>query len=268
MSRNGSNVRAPVHDGAKSRTVREQGAEVFVDDLDGPGHPREAASGADRIYLLTTNGPNSTQQASRVVSAAKASGSTHIVRQSGYGSPKSRIIKQHIEAETEIRSSGLPCTLFRPTFYMQNTMMAAQTVASQGVIYMPFGEGRVGMIDARDIEDVAAAVLTGTGHEGKEYTLTGPASISFRDVSDILTDVLGRAVSYTDVPIDAGRQSMLAMGFPEWIADGYLELTAEFAQNRADRTTNDVQHITGAAPRSFREFASDFAPAFGGARSS
>lgn len=260
----GANVSALIHEKSKAKSLEDQGVDMIVDDLDEPKHLGEAIADVDKIYLLTTNGPNSVKQVHNVIQAAKQKGKPHIVRQSGHGSEKSRIIRQHMEAETEITSSGLPYTMLRPTFFMQNTMMAAQTVASQGMIYMPFKDGRLGMIDVRDVVDVAAKVLTTSGHEGKTHILTGPASISFQDISGTLSEVLGKEVKYTDVPIEAGRKSMLGMGMPEWIADGYLELMEDFAKNWGNQVTDDVELLTGRPARSYAQFAKDFAQVFGG----
>ena len=66
---------------------------------------------------------------------------------------------------------------------MQNTLLSAPTVACQGRIFQPMQDGQLGMIDARDIGEVATKVLTENGHEGEAYTLTGPAAISFYDVA-------------------------------------------------------------------------------------
>ena len=119
---------------------------------------------------------------------------------------------QHAETDPMLRASGLPYNIIRAHFFMQNTMMAAQTVASDGVVYMPFKDGKVGMIDVRDVAYVAVKVLTEDGHEGKTYTLTGPASISFHDVAAGLSKALGKEVKYVDVPLEAGREGMISMG--------------------------------------------------------
>ncbi len=94
---------------------------------------------------------------------------------------------------------------------MQNVMMAAQTAASDGAVYMPFKDERLGMIDVRDVVEVALKVLTSEGHEGKTYVLTGRASISFDDVADGLSRALGRKVTYVDVPLEAARESIVGM---------------------------------------------------------
>ena len=147
---------------------------------------------------------------------------------------------------------------------MQNTMMAAQTVASDGVVYMPFKDGKIDMVDVRDVADVALKVLTEDGHEGREHTLTGPASISFHDVAAGLSKALGKEVQYVDVPLEAGREAMVGMGMPEWVADGYTELMEEFSKNWADLVSPAVEKITGRPGRSYEQFARDFAQVFGG----
>lgn len=260
----GASVRALVHDESKVQAIKDLGVEVFVGDLDKPETLDPAVAGVGQVYLLTTNGPAAAQQASNVIQAARRNGSPHVVRQSAYGPEKSRIIRHVLQVESELKASGLSYTIVRPTFFMQNTMMAAQTVASDGVVYMPFKDGKIDMVDVRDVADVALKVLTEDGHEGREHTLTGPASISFHDVAAGLSKALGKEVQYVDVPLEAGREAMVGMGMPEWVADGYTELMEEFSKNWADLVSPAVEKITGRPGRSYEQFARDFAQVFGG----
>ncbi len=142
--------------------------------------------------------------------------------------------------------------------------MAAQTLASEGVVYMSMKDGRIGMIDVRDVADVAVKVLTGDGHEGKAYALTGPASISFHDVAAGLSKALGRQINYANVPLEAAREGMISMGLPEWMADALGEYTTAFSEGYGDFKTENVENITGHHARSYETFANDFAQVFGG----
>ncbi|MEJ2264480.1 MAG: SDR family oxidoreductase, partial [Anaerolineales bacterium] len=232
----GVDVRALVRDESKAQPLEEIGVEIILGDLDRPETIAPAVDGVDKIYLLTWNGPTQEQQAKNVINAAREAGNPHIVRHSMWGSEKSRIIQQGYRVEQALKSSGLTWTLLKPTFFMQNTMMAAQTIASDGVIYWDMGDGKLGMIDLRDVADAALAVLTGSGYEGKSYILTGPQAISFHDMAATFTKVLGKDVKYVKVPHEAGVESMIGMGFPEWIAKGYLELDEGFRAGFADST--------------------------------
>ena len=263
LRRAGVDVRAFVRDESKAQPLKDVGAEIVVGDLDQPNTIGPAVEGVDKIYLLTWNGSTQAQQAENVLKAAKRAGNPHIVRHSMWGSEKSRIIKQGDQVEAAIKSSGLPWTVLKPTFFMQNTMMLAQTIASDGVIYWDVGDGKIGMIDVRDIVDAAVAVLTGSGHEGKNYILTGPQAISFHEVAKTFSTLLGKEIRYINVPHEAAFDSMVSMGMPAWIASGYGELMEGFSHGFASRTTTNVETLTGHPARSFEQFARDFARVFG-----
>ena len=260
----GVDVRVFVRNESKAQPFKDKGVEVVLGDLDKPETIAPAVEGVDKIYLLTWNGPTQEQQAKNVINAAKQAGTPYLVRHSMWGSEKSRIIKQGYAVDEAVKSSGLLWTILMPTFFMQNTMMAAQTIATDGVIYMNMKDGKLGMIDIRDIVDSALAVLTGSGYEGKNYILTGPEPISFHDVARTFSRVLGKDVKYVNVPDEAALQSMVGMGVPEWIAQGYAELAQGFSENFANRATENVANLTGHPARSFEQFARDFAQVFGG----
>ncbi len=256
------NVRVFARNEEKAKPLKDLGAEVVIGDLDDPASILPAVKDVDKIYLLTWNGETAVKQAQNVINAAKNAGVSHIIRHSMWGPDNSRIIKQGNEIEGMVKSSGLQWTILKPTFFMQNTMMAAQTISSDGVIYWDMKDGKLGMIDVRDIADAAFAVIVGKGHEGKSYILTGPETISFNDVAKVFSDVLQREVKYVNVPGEASLQAMIGMGMPEWIAKGYVELMEGFSENFANSTTKNVENLTWHPARSFKQFATDFAQVF------
>ena len=166
----GAEVRALVRDESKSQALKDAGVEAVTGDLEKPDTLDAAFSGVDKVFLLTPVSPDAVSLARNGIAAAKRAGSPHIVRLSALvpaPARSARLGRQHAEIEAELKASGLPYTIIRPTFFMQNTMMAGQTVASDGVVYMPFKDGKLGMIDMADVAEVAARVLTSDGHEGK-----------------------------------------------------------------------------------------------------
>lgn len=267
----GANVRALVRDELKAQGLRDAGVEVVIGDLEMPETLDAAFSGVDRVFLVTPVRPDQVSLARNGIAAAKRAGNPHIVRLSA-GAVKDdmpgalpRVSAQHAEIDAELKASGLPYTLLRPHNFMQNTLLSAQTVARDGTVYMPMKDGKLGMIDVRDIVDVAAKVLTEPGHEGKTYALTGPASISVYDMAAGLSKALGKEVRYVDVPLAASREAIVGMGLPEWFADALNEYFKAFSEGFGDFATNDVEEIAGHPPRSYQTFALDFAEAFASA---
>jgi uncharacterized protein YbjT (DUF2867 family) len=250
------------------QALRDRGVEAIVADFLKPETLGPALEGVSTIFLLTPITPDQVTQASNVIEAARESGNDpRVVRlsvhQASHEAP-ARISRHHAEIEDELILSGLPYTFLRPQSFMQNTLIAARTVASEGKIYQPFKDGKLGMIDARDIGEVASKV-TERGHEGKAYTLTGPAAISFYDVAEALSEVLGKEVSYVAVPLETAMEVMLNMGIPEWRADALNEYAKAHSEGYSDFTTNDVEQLTGHPATFYKKFAGDFEWVFGGA---
>jgi len=262
-------LRALVHDESKARTMRERGVEAFVGDFLESESLAPALEGVGTLLLITPHHPEQVAQATNIIQVARDSGNDpRIVRlsvaQASHEAP-TKNCRQHAQIEEELISSGLPYTLLRPTTFMQNTLATARTVSSEGRIYQPFKDGKLGMIDVRDIGEVAAKVLTEEGHEGKSYTMTGPAAISFHDIAEVLNKVLGKKVDYVPISLEKAKEAMLGMGLSEWKAEVLIEYARAHSQGYSNFTTDDVEQLTGHTAASYREFATDFAQAFGGA---
>jgi uncharacterized protein YbjT (DUF2867 family) len=249
--------------------MRDRDVEAFVCDFLEPESLAPALEGVGTILLITPHHPEQVAQATNVIEAARDSGNDpHIVRlsvaQASHEAP-TKNCRQHAHIEEELISSGMPYTILRPTTFMQNTLATARTIASEGRIYQPFKDGKLGMIDVRDIGEVAARVLAEEGHEGKTYTLTGPKAISFHDITQVLSEVLGKKVDYVPISLEKAKEAMLDMGLSAWKAEVLIEYARAHSQGYSNFTTEEVEQLTGHPATSYREFAADFARAFGGA---
>ena len=267
LTKAGADVRALVRDESKAKRFKDAGIEIAVGDLNKPETLNAAFAGVSKVYLLTPLNEHQYELASSGLAAAKRSGKPHVVRSSGMiPAPyeESRVGRHQVQIEKDLKSSGLPYTILRPHLFMQTTMIAAQSVKSEGAIYMPLKEGKIGMIDVRDIAEAGAKVLTSEGHEGKTYELTGPVAISMHDVAAALSKALDKPVKYVDVPPEHAREFLLGMGIPEWIVGANLEFFQKFSEGGGNQVTGDFEELTGHAPRSYETFGKDFASVFAG----
>ncbi|MEO7423767.1 MAG: NmrA family NAD(P)-binding protein, partial [Fibrobacteria bacterium] len=217
--------------------------------------------------LLGPPGPRAPEQSSNGLWAAKQAGAKHVVRMSAvnaaFNAPtiNSRL---HALSDAEVAASGIPYTILKPHFFAQNLiMMAAGSIAQDGAMYMAMGEGRVGIIDSRDISDFAAHVLTHPGHEGKTYTLTGPASLNMHQVSEAIGKGIGKPVKYIPIPVEAAQQAMTQMGMDPWMINFLSDYMKAYSSNWGDFANGEFQRVTGKAPRGIDQFVRDFAGAFG-----
>ncbi|HEX5617670.1 MAG TPA: SDR family oxidoreductase [Solirubrobacteraceae bacterium] len=254
LSNRGVAVRAFVRD---ADAELPDSVEVAVGDLDDPASIRDALDGVDRVFLSTGDGPRKVEQEVAVID--NAGGVDLLLKASTVGAKAGSPLKPfdwHGRVEEHLRHSGVPYVVLGSGFYMTNLLAAAEPVRTQGILSAPAGAGRVAMIDPRDIGTVAAAVLCGSGHEGRTYRLTGPEAITYAEIAAILE------VQYVDIPPSAAREHLEAAGMPDWLVD---HLDRAFGLIRAgsfEDTTDSVRVLTGREPRSFAQFARDHADAF------
>ena len=260
----GHSVRAFVRNEEKAQPLKDAGAEIYVGDLDKGETIDAALEGVDKVYLCIWNGPTAATQGKNIIQAIKRAGTKpFVVRHSAFGADSSEVIQQIKEVDDSLKESGIPWASIKPTFFMQNLMMASPTIQRDGNIYWDWADGKAGMLDIRDVAECAVGALTGKAEPGKEYILTGPESISMQDVADSFSRTLGKEVHYIAVPHEASKESMLGMGFPEFIADGYIELNKGFSKGFADTTTGNVEKLSGHPARSIDDFTRDFRSYFG-----
>ena len=260
-------IRALVRNETKAAALKAQGIDVFTGDLEHPATLTKAFDGVDAAWILSPPGPRAPEQSSNAVWACRQAGVSHIVRMSALGAAHNAPTinsRLHALSDREVAHSGIPYTIVKPHFFMQNLMMSAQSVAKEGVMPFAMGEGKVGMVDVRDVGEFAARVLTTGNHYGKTYDVTGPVSLSLAQVAEQLGTALKKTVKYVPVTVEQAIQAMQAMGLDAFGLNMMTDYFNAYSNNWGDFTTNDYQNVTGKAPRAFADFAHDFATAFGG----
>jgi uncharacterized protein YbjT (DUF2867 family) len=134
---------------------------------------------------------------------------------------------------------------------MSNALHWSGSIAAQGMVYAPYGEGRSALIDPADIAAVAAIALTTDGHDGQAYALTGPEAIGIGDQVEILARELGRPLRFVPVPPEAAMDGMRRAGMPETTADAALQTMAIALEPHASKVEPTVEELTGRPARSF-----------------
>jgi uncharacterized protein YbjT (DUF2867 family) len=259
----------------RSEALQALGAEIFVGDLTCADDVRRALDGVRRIYFGLSVSPEYVQ--ATVTAAALARdcnlevflnmsqmtvsqmSATHLT-----GSPQHL---QHWLAEQVLNWSGLPVVHLRPTIFLENPfffMFAAESIARDATIRLPFGTGRTSPVAASTVADVAAAILADPGpHIGRVYELTGPRSEDMRAIAAEYSSGLGREIRYVDVPFDSWeKQVLLSHHLPEHLAHHLATMAHLHAANAYDRLTHDAEKVTGKPAMSVRDFVSAHADSF------
>ncbi len=170
-------------------------------------------------------------------------------------------MRSHRQIAVHLDATGLPVTYLAPNLFMENLLEAAGSIRSQGTIFAPAGQGRVGFVAASDVAKVAAAVLTSAGHEDQTYVLTGPESLTYADVAARVSAVFARDVDYDDMPGLLAKDQMLAGGLSP-LADPWHARTVRVDPALPYSVTSTVREVTGQDPQDVDDWLSDQRSAF------
>ena len=260
-------VRAGVHSIIKGENLKRlPGVEIVEMDFEDPGSLHAAFTHVDKVFLLTPFTLDQVQMAKTLIDEARKAGVKHIVKLSVIGAdakPGLQLGQWHHEVEQYIEESGISYTFLRPISFMQNYVnYNADTIKEEGKFYGASGDGKMSLVDARDIAAVAVEVLTGEGHEGKAYDITGPEALSNYEVAQLLSEVTGKQVDYIDLTEAAIKQGMTGTGMPDTMANAMVELYTLQKEGKLTQTTDTVEKIVGRKPHTMRQFLQDHRDCF------
>ena len=259
-------LRAVTSDAARIAALKAQGCEAVVADFDDPAALARACKGAQKVFLVTPAHQEMGRWKANVIRAAADAGVQHMVMSTGLGaSPKARLTFGiwHSASQELLKESGMGWTLIQPTYFMQNLLWQADSIATDNT-YLDDVGGPVSWVDARDIADVTAEALTTEGHQGKTYGLTGDEALSGDDIAALLTQSLGRDITRRAVGPDEARANMIASGMVAEVADAMIELAGLAPKGYLSGTETTVQDVLGRPARRLADFIAENSSAFGG----
>jgi uncharacterized protein YbjT (DUF2867 family) len=270
LSAQGVPVRALVRslDPAKTASLAAlPGVEIVEGDMARPETLVEPLRGVERAMLISTSDPVMLEVQSNFVDAARAAGVAHVVKLSGIMpeiDSAFRFARMHGLVEQKLEESGMDFTHLRAGEFMQAYFRQVRSIVSRSELRPPMEDARIASIDVADIADVAVAVLTGAGHAGQTYPITGPEALSMAEVAEHLSAATGKTVRYVDIAPQDYLAGNLAVGMPAFLADGLVELYAERRAGKESNVYPLVEQLLGRPARSFQAFATQNAAVFRG----
>jgi uncharacterized protein YbjT (DUF2867 family) len=156
--------------------------------------------------------------------------------------------------ERAIEESGAEWTFVRPTGFAANTLMWSDQIRAGDVVRWPFGRAARSLIDERDIAAVAAVALTGHGHAGVRYLVSGPAVLTQAEQVAAIGQAIGRRLAWDELPPAAALEALTAAWGDASFAASALR-TWEWFVDHPETVTDTVEKVTGRAARSFAEWA-------------
>ena len=177
------------------------------------GFARRSSTGVYGLY-------DRVQQQTTMVDVAAAIGVKHIVYLSFLNAaPDSTFIlaRDHFHTEDHVKALGVPFTFLRMSLYMD--LLPEEQTSPDGVIRAPAGLGRAAWVSRDDLADAAVAALTGSGHEGCTYDITGPEALTLEETAEQLSIATGRKITYQQQTPPEARATRSTTGMAEYEAE-------------------------------------------------
>lgn len=231
-------------------------------DLAKPETIAPALDGVDTVFLMLAGSAEALlptvsllgERVKRVVFLSSGSVDDSLAEQ------ENAIGAWHRTVEEAIEATGVDWTFLRPHGFATNTLGWAPSIRADGVVRGVYGEASMPLIHEKDMAAVAVEALTGSGHAGAKYAITGTRPITQIDQVRIIGEAAGRPARWEEISLEVAREAMLAK-MPDFIVDtmltGYRGLVA-----KPGEVTSTVQDVTGRPGLDFETWAADHAADF------
>jgi uncharacterized protein YbjT (DUF2867 family) len=252
-----ASIRVLLRPNSKSQLSDSSNFEIVYGDLNDSESIRVALKGISQVFLLTRDQPQQGELESDLIGLAIRAGVKKIVKSSAFAAglnPPVGYGLTHTVSEQKLMSSGLNWVILRPYMFMQNFLELADLIKSRGIIPLPMGKTKIGLIDARDVALVAKTILIDEEHENRVYELTGPESLNLAESAEILSNLLGRTIDYRSPPLWLAGLMMRMQGVSSWDVRMRKQLFRMIHEGGEDKVTDNVEKISGEKPRSLETF--------------
>jgi NAD(P)H dehydrogenase (quinone) len=237
-----------------------RGADVRFADYDDPATLPGAFAGGRRTLLISTDALDRRVAQHRAAIAAAVQAGVEQVIYTSVVSPDpsnpAAVVETHRQTEADLRAAGCAWTLLRNNLYAEYQEPELRSAAESGRLVHNRGDGRAAYVSRRDCAAVAAAVLAGDGHAGRDYDVTGPESLSAADLARLYAELAGRTVQPVAVDDDAFVRTIAGDATDGHLAYG-ARLVASFGrairEGHFAHVSDAVTTLTGRAPRTVRD---------------
>ncbi|WP_322884843.1 SDR family oxidoreductase [Sinorhizobium medicae] len=255
-----ADIIATSRDTAKLAGYAAQGVETRAADFDDPASLERAFTGAGRILIISTDvldqpGKRLKQHLTAVEAAKKAS-VNHILYTS-MPAPEASVIPfatDHLGTEEAIKATGVPYTILRNAWYMENLLLSLPRALATGRWFSSAGNGRISHISRRDLAAAAASALQSGSTESRTYTLTGAQAYTTDEIAALVTKATGKALDVVHISDEALAGGLKGAGVPDFFIPILVSFDANTREGHFDVVTDNAIAMTGRNPTELASF--------------
>ncbi|MFD9626961.1 SDR family oxidoreductase [Peribacillus muralis] len=226
-------------------------------DFSDPTTFENALNQIDKIFLMYP--PGDMIKFESFLNQAKEMGIKHIVYLSVKDVQYLPFI-HHFKNEKLLKKLGVPYTFIRAGYFMQNLNdFLGEEIKERQRIFISAGKGKTSFVDTRDLAVVASLALQNTEkHQNKNYVITGDEALDFYSVADIMTEVMGVNIQYTNPSVKEFKDFMLKKGVNEEFVNVVIGIHFPTKLGLAKGITQDYENITNNKPTKIKTYIKDY----------
>jgi uncharacterized protein YbjT (DUF2867 family) len=258
-------ARAMVRNPAKAAKL--DGIELVEGDFDNPTALNTALTGIKRAFLILPDSSEAERLGQNFLEAATQVGLEQIVYLSMWGAEENTAIsfaKIHWQTEQQIKANRVGYTFLQPNLFMQNFLRQAPGIVAQGSVSLPMNEGKVSIVDIRDIAATAAGLLVNGGYKNETVIITGSESLTYPEATRQIGEIIGKEITYNVLSFETAKESYLKFGMNPTYVNDLIELYRLFDSGYGQAVTDVVEKIGKKKPYTFKQFVQDHLQAFKG----
>jgi uncharacterized protein YbjT (DUF2867 family) len=237
--------------------LRTNGVETVVADMLDASQLADAVAGTDAvIHIGPAFHPREAAMGEMVVDAAAAAGVARFVQFSVYH-PQIEFLLNHqskLRVEDYLVASGLDYTILQPMHYMQN--FDPVQIARDGVFRLQYSlVSSLAFVDLADVAEVAARVVSETGHSHATYPLCGSDVLTGADIAQLISERARKPVVAEQLTIDDFINAISQdHPLPPYTIDGLHRLFTYYGLHGITGNPNVLRWLLGREPTTFARY--------------
>lgn len=216
-----------------------------------------ALEGVDRVFIMRPPHLGKPEDLRPFVEALQKKGDIRLVCFLSLIGVENNPVPPHHKIEKYIEQAGLPYCHIRPSFFMQNISgIHAFEIKHFDRIVVPVKKALTSFIDAEDIGEITAKVLREPEkHQSRGYSITGPEAIDYDEAAKILSEELGRTITYANPsPRLAKKYWVQVRGLDKEYCTVMGMLYMMTRMGTAKKVTPVFEEVMGKKAQTFRAF--------------
>lgn len=256
---NESLIYAMARDYTKVEKLKSLKVNIVFSNYNNYGSMLKAFSGINKLLFVSSNEQeNRSMQHIQVVNAAVESGIKYIL----YTSQEHKkvnfsliesVLSSHLATENAIKESGLSYTILRNGLYMDILpSFLGENIFEHG-IYLPAGNGKIGLALRSEMAETAAKVLISTGHKNKTYSLSED-SYSISEIAEYISQITGKNITYLSPSLETFIKTVLNQGMPKGCAKRIGGFAVAIRRGELESDGSQMKRLLGRKPLTVKQY--------------